>query len=219
MKKSVTNNSIKHNLIENKNYTKVLEIIGLSPKPISSYEIIKEFTRLYPNIEGTTHNRKKDKSKWKKKHNQYIYKMIKNLRPNLVDNFYSYFFNWDEIIKDESQQKRVINYIKYEFKVDLRIAGNSFEEPDVLPVFSKSKDDKIIIIETQSKDIKVSIEKTRYNNVEIILNENNEKKIVSLKIKNDKEIYIPTISFGDPFDNFMNMIYRKRPFFLDIIYS
>lgn len=145
--------------------------------------------------------------------------MIKNLRPNLVDNFYSYFFNWDEIIKDESQQKRVINYIKYEFKVDLRIAGNSFEEPDVLPVFSKSKDDKIIIIETQSKDIKVSIEKTRYNNVEIILNENNEKKIVSLKIKNDKEIYIPTISFGDPFDNFMNMIYRKRPFFLDIIYT
>ena len=98
----------KNNLIENKNYIKVLEIIGLSPKPLSSYEIQKEFTRIYKNTEDKeiTDNKERSKTKWKKKHNQYIFKMIKNLRPNLVDNYYTYFFNWDEIINDESQKKQ-----------------------------------------------------------------------------------------------------------------
>jgi hypothetical protein len=40
-----------------------------------------------------------------------------------------------------------------------------------------------------------------------------------LKIKNDTEIYLPTINFGEPFDNFMTMFYRKRPYFLDVIYT
>ena len=144
--------------------------------------------------------------------------MLKKLRPNLVDNFYTYFFDWDEIINDESQKKRVLNYIKEEFRVDLRIAGNSFEEPDILPLFKKSKDNKIIKIENQSKDIQVSIEKTRYNNAEIILNENNEKKIISLNVKNNTEIYVPTTSFDEPSSTFMNTFYRKRPYFLNVNY-
>jgi hypothetical protein len=182
-------------LIEHKNYTKVLEIIGLSPKDISAYEINQAFTRLSKNLgqdKKKTDNKNKVKTKWKKKHNQYIYKMIKNLRPNLVGNFYTYFFNWDEIVNDESQKKQVIKYIKEKFKIDLRISGNSFEEKDILPLFTKSKDDKIINIENQSKHIQVSIQKTRYNNAEIILNENNEKKILSLNIKNKSEVYVPT---------------------------
>ena len=212
IEKSVTNN-----LIENKNYTKVLEIIGLSPEPLSSYEIQNEFNRLYKNIETT--DKKKGKTKWKKKHNQYIFKIIKKLRPNLVDNFYTFFFNWNEIINDESQQKRVINYIKEEFKIDLKISGNSFEEKDILPLFTKSNDDKIINIENQAKHIKVSIQKTRYNNAEIILNENNEKKILSLNVKNNIEVYVPITSFDEPFATFMNTFYRKRPYFLDINYT
>ncbi len=207
-------------LIENKNYTNVLEIIGLSPEPISSYEINKEFTRLYKNTEDIeTIDKKKNKTKWKKKHNQYIYKMIKQLRPNLVDNYYTYFFNWDEIINDESQKKQVIKYIKENFKIDLRIAGNSFEEKDILPLFTKSNDDKTINIENQAKHIQVSIQKTRYNNAEIILNENNEKKILSLNVKNNTEVYVPLSSFDEPFATFMNTFYRKRPYFLDVNYT
>jgi hypothetical protein len=80
IKKSVTKNLIKSYLIGNKSYTKVLEIIGLSPESLSSYEIQKEFNRLYNNIE--TVNKKKGKTKRIKKYNQYIFKMIKQLRPN-----------------------------------------------------------------------------------------------------------------------------------------
>ncbi len=166
-------------MIENKTYIKVLEIIGLSPKPLSSYEMQKEFTRIYKIIETDkkiTDNKKEDKTIWRKKPNQYIFKMIKNLRPNLVDNYYTYFFNWDEIISDDSQKKQVLKYIKQKFKIDLKIFGNSFEEKDILPLFTKSKDDKIINIENQAKHIQVSIQKTRYNNAEIILIENNEKR-------------------------------------------
>jgi hypothetical protein len=212
IEKGVTNN-----LIENKKYTKVLEIIGLSPEPLSSYEILKEFNRLYKNIE--TPDKKKGKTNWKKKHNQYIFKMIKKLRPDLVDNFYTFFFNWNEIIKDESQQKRVINYIKEEFKIDLKICENSFEEKDILPLFTKSNDDKTINIENQAKHIQVSIQKTRYNNAEIILNENNEKKIISLNVKNNTEVYVPLSSFDEPFATFMNTFYRKSPYFLDVNYT
>ena len=122
--RSVTNNSMQTKLFKNKNYTNVLEIIGVSPVPISSYEINKEFTRLYKNTEDIeTTDKKKNKTKWKKKHNQYIYKMIKQLRPNIVDNYYTYFFNWNEIVDDDSQKKRVIHYIKDKFKIDLRITG------------------------------------------------------------------------------------------------
>jgi hypothetical protein len=221
-KKCVTKKFGNHYLIENNDYTKVLEIIGLSPKPISSYEINQEFTKLYKNTEPdkkTTENKKKCKTKWKKKHNHYTYKMIKNLRPDLVENFYTFFFNWDEIINDESQKKRVINYIKEEFKIDLKISGNSFEEKDILPLFTKSKDNKILYIENQAKHIQVSIQKTRYNNAVIILNENNEKKILSLNVKNNTEVYVPTTSYDEPFATFMIAFYRKRPFFLDVNYA
>ena len=67
------------------------------------------------------------------------------------------------------KRNRVIKYIKEKFKIDLKISGNSFEEKDILPLFSKSKDNKIINIENQSKHMQVSIQKTRYNNAEIIL--------------------------------------------------
>jgi hypothetical protein len=218
--KSVTNNLIKNYLIKNEDYTKVLEIIGLAPKPISSYELNQEFTRLYTNKGNvtTTNNKEKDKTIREKKHNQYIYKMIKNLRPNLVDNYYTYFFNWDKIISDESQKKQVLKYIKQKFKIDL-ISGNSFEEKDILPLFTKSNDDKNINIENQAKHIQVSIQKTRYNNAEIILIENNEKKILSLKVKNNIEVYVPITSFDEPFATFMNTFYWKRPFFLDVSYT
>ncbi len=220
--KNVTNASRKNNLIENKNYSKLLEIVGLSQKPISSYEIQKEFTRLYKNIEldkKIADSKKARKTKWGMKHNQYIFKMIKNLRPDLVEDFYTNFFNWDEIINDESQKKRVVNYIKEKFKIDLKISGNSFEEKDILPLFIKSRNDKIINIENQAKHIQVSIQKTRYNNAEIILIENNEKKILSLNVKNNTEVYVPITSFDEPFANFMNAFYRKRPFFLDVNYA
>ena len=219
--KTVTNFERKDNLIENKNYTKLLEIIGLSPKPLSPYEIQKEFTRLYQSIkqhEEIADTKKASTTVWRKKHNQYIFKMIKNLRPDIVENFYTFFFNWDEIINNESQQKRVINYIKEEFKIDLKISGNS-EEKDVLPLFTKSKDNKIIYIENQAKHIQVSIQKTRYNNAEIILNENNEKKILSLDVKNNTEVYVPTTSLNEPIATFMNVFYKKRPFFLDVYYA
>ncbi len=217
--RSVTNNSRQTKLIKNKNYTNLLEIIGVSPVPISSYEINKEFTRLYKNTEDIeTTDKKKNKTKWKKKHNQYIYKMIKHLRPNIVANYYTYFFNWDEIVENESQKKRVIHYIKDNFKIDLRITGDSFEEPDLLPLFSKSNDDKIIHIENEAKHIQVSIQKTKYNNAEIILIENNEKKVLSLNVKNNTEVYVPITSFDEPFPSFMNTFYWKRPFFLDVDY-
>jgi hypothetical protein len=213
-------NFIKQSFIKNKNYIKVLEIIGLSPKPISSYQINQEFIKLYKNIEyKETIDKKKGKTESNKKHNQYIYKMIKNLRSDLVENFYTFFFNWDEIINAESQKKRVINYIKEEFKIDLKIFGNSFEGKDVLPLFTKSKDNKIINIENQAKHIHVSIQKTRYNNAEIILNENNEKKIISLNVKNNTEVYVPTTGLNEPIATFMNVFYRKRPFFLDVYYA
>ena len=105
--RSVTNNLLQTKLFTNKNYTNVLEIIGVSPAPISSYEINKEFTRLYKNTEDIeTTDKKKNETKWKKKRNQYIYKMIKQLRPNIVNNYYTYFFNWNEIVDDESQKKQ-----------------------------------------------------------------------------------------------------------------
>jgi hypothetical protein len=220
--KTVTNNLRKDNLIENKNYLKLLEIMGLSPKPLSPYELQKEFTRIYKIInqdKKITDSKKGSTTIWRKKHNQYIFKMIKNLRPNLVDNYYTYFFNWDEIINDESQKKQVLKYIKEKFRIDLIIFGNPFEEKDILPLFTKSKDNKIINIENQSKHRQVSIQKTRYNNAEIILNENNEKKSLSLNVKNNTEVYVPTKSFDEPFATFMNTFYWKRPFFLDIIYT
>jgi hypothetical protein len=97
LQKDVTKNFIKQSLINNKNYTKVLEIIGLSPKPISAYQLHQKFIKLYKNIEyKETIDKKKGKTKSNKKHNQYIYKMIKNLRPDIVENFYTFFFNWDE---------------------------------------------------------------------------------------------------------------------------
>lgn len=113
--------------------------------------------------------------------------------------------------------KETIKYIKENFKIDLRIAANSFEEKDILPLFTKSNDDKTINIENQAKHIQVSIQKTRYNNAEIILNENNEKKILSLNVKNNTEVYVPLSSFDEPFATFMNTFYRKRPYFWMLI--
>ena len=114
--------------------------------------------------------------------------MIKQLRPNIVENYYTYFFNWDEIVENESQKKRVIHYIKDNFKIDLRITGNSFEEADLLPLFSKSKDDKIIKIENLSTNSIVSIEKTT-GVAELIVNQNDRQRIDSLYLKNNNEIY------------------------------
>ena len=215
--RSVTNNSIKTKLIKNKNYTNLLEIIGVSPVPISSYEINKEFTRLYKNTEDIeTTDKKKNKTKWKKKHNQYIYKMIKQLRPNIVENYYTYFFNWDEIVENESQKKRVIHYIKDNFKIDLRITGDSFEEADLLPLFSKSKDDKIIKIENLFTNSIVSIEKTT-GGAELIVSQNDRQRIDSLYLKNNNEIYHSKRKIDDPYNDFINTFYNKSPYFLDIV--
>ena len=214
--KGVTKNSMQTKLFKNKNYTNVLEIIGVSPEPISSYEINKEFTRLYKNPEDIeTNDKKKNKTKWKKKHNQYIYKMIKQLRPNIVDNFYTFFFNWNEIVYDESQKKRVIHYIKDNFKIDLRITGDSFEEPDLLPLFSKSKDNKIIKIENLFTNSIISIEKTT-GGAELIVSQNDRKRIDSLYLKNNNEIYHSKRKIDDPYNDFINTFYNKRPYFLDI---
>ena len=215
--KTVTNYLIKDNLIENKNYTNLLEIIGVSPEPISSYEINKKFTRFYKNTEDIeTTDKKKNKTKWKKKHNQYMYKMIKQLRPNIVDNYYTYFFNWNEIVDDESQKKRVIHYIKDNFKIDLRITGDSFEGPDLLPLFSKSKDDKIINIENLFTNSIVSIEKTS-GGAELIVSQNDRQRIESLYLKNNNEIYHSERRLDDPYNDFINTFYNKRPYFLDIV--
>lgn len=213
---------LKNYLIDNKDYTEVLEILGLSPKPLSSYEINQEFTKLSNEIEQDkkkTVRKEKVETKWKRKLNQYTYRMIRNLRPNLIDTYYTYLFNWDEIINDESQKKLVIKYIKEKFKIDLAISGNSFREREILPLFNRSNDNKIINIESHSKHIQVSIQKTRYNNVEIILEQNKEKKISSLRIKNNNEVYVPITSNDEPFPTFMNAFYWKKPFFLNVSYS
>ena len=142
--------------------------------------------------------------------------MIKQLRPNIVENYYTYFFNWDEIVENESQKKRVIHYIKDKFKIDLRITGDSFEEADLLPLFSKSKDDKIIKIENLFTNSIISIEKTT-GGAELIVSQNDRKRIDSLYLKNNNEIYHSKRKIDDPYNDFINTFYNKSPYFLDIV--
>ena len=142
--------------------------------------------------------------------------MIKQLRPNIVENYYTYFFNWDEIVENESQKKRVIHYIKDNFKIDLRITGDSFEEADLLPLFSKSKDDKIIKIENLFTNSIVSIEKTT-GGAELIVSQNDRQRIDSLYLKNNNEIYHSKRKIDDPYNDFINTFYNKSPYFLDIV--
>jgi hypothetical protein len=137
-----------------------------------------------------------------KKQGPFVYEMIKDLRPDFIDEEEKFLFNWDRITEDKKQQENVLNFLKDYKKIDWIDDDVDLNETKLnennssLISFVKNNDNDIIIKNSKNKTntiIVITFVNKFYANMKIII-EDNETETIPLYRK-DKFIYFSPFNF------------------------
>ena len=172
-------------LTKNEKYVSLLRLIGRSSQALRISEIKDKMIK-----SGVI----------TKKQGPFVYEMIKDLRPDFIDEEEKFLFNWDRITKDKKQQKNILNFLKDYHKIDWiddvdLNETNSNDNTNSFISFVKNNENDITIKNSKNKPntiIVITLNKF-YANMRIII-ENNEKEIIPLYRK-DKFIYFSPFNF------------------------
>ena len=166
----------KNLLTKNEKYVSLLRIIGKSSKALTISEIKEKMIK---------------SSVITKEQGSFIYEMIRDLRPDFIDEEENFLFNWDRITKDKKQQKNILNFLKNYKRIDW-IDDDYFENKsndNNSIVFVKNDANEIIIknLNESTTIIVITFVNKFYANFKIII-DNKEKEIIPLYRK-DKFLY------------------------------
>jgi hypothetical protein len=177
-------------------YTTMLRRIGLSAKPLSSYQIKKEMEK-YGSPESQT---------------PYVYEMIKNLCP-YRKNQLLLLCRLDRIPGNVEDESKLVSLLNRYFQLGLSNRKNI--------TFTKTDDDSIIIYD-KSKDTTVKIDRDShflYKGTITILIENKSTKSFPLLYTREDIPYLDTdtnLRYSKPRVTYLDRYYRPKINFLDI---
>lgn len=203
----------KNSLIKNEKYVYLLYIIGQSPEPLLPSEIKKRMSK---------------GSIIKQSQEAFVYEMMENLNPFLLERYGIYLFNWKEITKDVKQQRKFLELLKKYFQVDWL---DDYNESNVSPndenniYFEKTSEDNELLIKSRNEsDTTVKIIKDimkiyPYDTLvgQLVVVKGKIEKKVYLHPKKDY-IYVSSIDLKSKTQSIetLDHLYRDPARFLDV---